>query len=161
MSAPDLNAVKLITAALKADETLGKAVDVIRGHRPSIQGKTLTSKPLIVACPGGRSKESASRNSSTVTAIVYVGIMAKLSSGQGVRDEIADDLAELESLIDFSEELERWFLPDSGQGRNFAGPSGNYTVVDPLTTDPAYDPDEAERGRFLSVIQVQLEELRA
>lgn len=160
MSAPDLNAAKLIVSAMNADDSWSKSFTAIRGHRPVVKRQGLTTTPRVIVCPGGRRKERANKNSTLVSPVVYVSISASLSSGNGVRDTSVDDLTEFESLIHFSEEVESWLMSDAGVGRNFVDGTGNYTVAGPVTTEPAYDSEEAERGVFFCVIEATLEELR-
>lgn len=155
MTAADLTATKLVQAGI-ADHEWDTPVIVRRGHVPMY--RTLPETPLILVGPVGRSRSRVGRKMLR-TANVVVAILARLQSGQGVRDNVVDDLSQLEGLIGLTDQVERFLMDDTGEGRNFADETGNFTVVEPVTVDPTYSVEELSKGRYIAEIDVTLEEL--
>jgi hypothetical protein len=152
-----LDLCKALAADLTAQTHWSRRLTARRGYVPRYElAKDLTELQCCV-CPGGMTSEPEARRHTLGRFTVHVGILKKLSVGQGDGLEHLDNITELDELIEFVGEINKYLQPTNRSTLRLTTESGIFDAKS-TSNDPAYHEDHLVRlFQFTSVLTVNWE----
>lgn len=108
----------------------------------------------VVTCPASRTGDRENRGRVVREIGIYVGVLKLLETGSSDQDAGDGDLAELDDLVLFMEQLQQLFVPESSATRYRLG-NGKYEATE-ATAVPLYSVEDMEKSRqFTGVLSVK------
>lgn len=145
----DAVVLELNTAAAVPD-TFSQEFTAERRYVPKVELDDLDLKVLVV--PAGKRREQAARGAVHTEFDVEIGIVQRLAQGTTPESGTVADLAEIDALMEFAEEIVDFFEG----GDVFA----SCHLLQPASNDPIWSPEHLQNDKtFLSVVRLTVKQL--